>query len=156
MFLRTLRRRNPDFLRAAMALHASGAVPANSYVLDLDAVTANAAVMSEAAAPLGLTVYAMTKQVGRNPHFCRAVKDGGIPAAVAVDMPCARAVGSGGLRVGHLGHLVQVAEHEADEAAAPAAGLLDCVQRDQGDSGGSGSQPGGPGAGPPPPDTRGR
>ena len=117
MFLRTLRRRNPDFLRAAMALHASGAVPANSYVLDLDAVTANAAVMSEAAAPLGLTVYAMTKQVGRNPHFCRAVKDGGIPAAVAVDMPCARAVGNGGLRVGHLGHLVQVAEHEADEAA---------------------------------------
>jgi predicted amino acid racemase len=117
MFLSTLRRRNPEFLRAAMALHASGSVPANSYVLDLDTVTANAKVMSDAAVPLGLTVFAMTKQVGRNPHFCRAVKDGGIDAAVAVDMPCARAVGSGGLRVGHLGHLVQVAAHEADEAA---------------------------------------
>jgi predicted amino acid racemase len=117
MFLSTLRRRNPEFLRAVMALHASGSVPANSYVLDLDAVTANAMVMSEAAARLGLTVYAMTKQVGRNPHFCRAVKAGGIEAAVAVDMPCARAVVAGGLRVGHLGHLVQVAEHDADEAA---------------------------------------
>jgi predicted amino acid racemase len=118
MFLSTLRRRNPDFLRAAMALHAAGAVPANSYVLDLDAVTANAEVMTDAAARLGLTVFAMTKQVGRNPHFCLAVKAGGIDAAVAVDMPCARAVGRGGLRVGHLGHLVQVAEHEADEAAS--------------------------------------
>ncbi len=117
MFLSTLRRRNPDFLRAAAALHASGTVPANSYVLDLDAVTANAQVMADAAAPLGLTVYAMTKQVGRNPHFCRAVKAGGIEAAVTVDMPDARAVVSGGLRVGHLGHLVQIAEHEADEAA---------------------------------------
>jgi predicted amino acid racemase len=118
MFLSALRRRNPQFLRAAMALHASGAVPANSYVLDLDAVTSNARVMSDAAAALGLTVFAMTKQVGRNPNFCRAVKAGGIDAAVAVDMPCARAVGSGGLRVGHLGHLVQIAEHEAVEAAS--------------------------------------
>jgi predicted amino acid racemase len=118
MFLSTLRRRNPDFLRAAMALHAGGSVPANSYVLDLDAVTSNAHVMSEAAAPLALTVFAMTKQAGRNPHFCRAVKAGGIDAAVAVDMPCARAVTDAGLRLGHLGHLVQVAEHEADEAAS--------------------------------------
>jgi predicted amino acid racemase len=118
MFLSTLRRRNPDFLDAAMALHASGAVPANSYVLDLDTVTANAKVMADAAAPLGLTVFAMTKQVGRNPRFCSAVRAGGIDAAVAVDMPCARAVRAGGLRLGHLGHLVQIAEHEADEAAS--------------------------------------
>src|ERR1700690_1574290 len=117
MFLSSLRRRNPAFLRAAMALHANGSVPANSYVLDLDAVTANARTMAEAAAGLGLTVFAMTKQVGRNPHFCRAVKAGGIEAAVAVDMQCARAVTSAGLRLGHLGHLVQVPEHEADEAA---------------------------------------
>jgi predicted amino acid racemase len=118
MFLSSLRRRNPAFLRAAMALHADGSVPANSYVLDLDTVTANARTMSEAAAGLGLTVFAMTKQVGRNPHFCRAVQAGGIQAAVAVDMPCARAVTSAGLRLGHLGHLVQVPAREADEAAA--------------------------------------
>ncbi len=118
MFLSTLQRRNPAFLRAAMALHADGSVPANSYVLDLDTVTENARLMSEAAAGLGLTVLAMTKQVGRNPHFCRAVRAGGITAGVAVDMPCARALAAGGLRLGHLGHLVQVPGHEADEAAA--------------------------------------
>jgi predicted amino acid racemase len=118
MFLAPLRRRNPDFLRAAVALHASGSVPANSYVLDLDAVTANARVMSEAASGLGLTVFAMTKQVGRNPHFCQAVRAGGIESAVAVDMACARATRAAGLRLGHLGHLVQVPGHEADEAAA--------------------------------------
>jgi predicted amino acid racemase len=118
MFLDPLRRRNPDFLRAAVALHADGSVPASSYVLDLDAVTANARVMSEAASGLGLTVFAMTKQVGRNPHFCQAVRAGGIESAVAVDMACARATRAGGLRLGHLGHLVQVPAHEAGEAAA--------------------------------------
>jgi predicted amino acid racemase len=118
MFLDPLRRRNPDFLRAAVALHAEGSVPASSYVLDLDAVTANARVMSEAASALDLTVFAMTKQVGRNPHFCQAVRAGGIESAVAVDMACARATRAGGLRLGHLGHLVQVPGHEADEAAA--------------------------------------
>jgi predicted amino acid racemase len=118
MFLDPLRRRNPEFLRAAAALHAAGAVPANSYVLDLDAITANARVMHDAAAPLGLTVFAMTKQVGRNPEFCAAVRAGGIDSAVAVDMACARAVTAAGLRLGHVGHLVQVPGHEADEAAA--------------------------------------
>ena len=62
MFLSTLQRRNPAFLRAAMALHADGSVPANSYVLDLDTVTENARLMSEAAAGLGLTVLAMTSR----------------------------------------------------------------------------------------------
>ncbi len=118
MFLSTLRRRNPEFLRAAMTLHADGLVPANSYVLDLDAVTANARVMSQAAAALGLTVFAMTKQVGRNPHFCQAVRAGGIEAAVAVDMTGARAIRGSALRLGHLGHLVQVPVHEAEEAAS--------------------------------------
>jgi predicted amino acid racemase len=117
MFLDPLRRRNPDFLRAAAALHSGGSVPANSYVLDLDAVTANARVMHDAAASLGLTVFAMTKQVGRNPHFGQAVRAGGIESAVAVDMTCARAIRDGGLRLGHLGHLVQVPEREAAEAA---------------------------------------
>jgi hypothetical protein len=31
----------------------------------------------------------MTKQMGRNPAFCRALREGGIEASVAVDMECA-------------------------------------------------------------------
>jgi predicted amino acid racemase len=118
MFLDVLRRRNPDFITAAMALHQAGRIPANAYVLDLDAVTANARVLKTEADRHGLTIYAMTKQVGRSSSFCRAVMAGGIEKSVAVDMACARATHNAGMRVGHLGHLSQIARHEADAAAA--------------------------------------
>ena len=42
MFLEALRRRNPGLIEQAIALHQAGAIPANSYVIDLDAVTGNA------------------------------------------------------------------------------------------------------------------
>lgn len=117
MFLDILRRRNPRFVEAAMALHQSGQIPANSYVLDLDAVEANARVLRTEAERNGLKIFAMTKQVGRASSFCHAVKRGGIDRAVAVDMACARATHRAGLSVGHLGHLSQVARAEADAAA---------------------------------------
>ncbi len=118
MFLDVLRRRNPSFIEAAMALHQSGSIPANSYVLDLDAVEANARVLKTEAGRLGLKIFAMTKQVGRASSFSRAVMAGGIDRSVAVDMACARATHNAGLRVGHLGHLAQVPRHEARSAAA--------------------------------------
>jgi predicted amino acid racemase len=118
MFLDVLRRRNPDFILAAQRLHREGAIPANSYVVDLDAVEANARIIRAEANRLGLRVFAMTKQVGRNSGFARAVMRGGIDRAVAVDMACALACGRAGLRTGHLGHLVQVPRAEAAHAAA--------------------------------------
>lgn len=118
MFLDVLRRRNPKFLEAAIALHRRGKIPANAYVLDLDAVEANARVLKTEADRLGLKIFAMTKQAGRASSFCAAVQRGGIDRSVAVDMACARATHRAGLRVGHLGHLQQVARHEAKAAAA--------------------------------------
>jgi predicted amino acid racemase len=118
MFLDVLRRRNPKFLEAAIALHRQGQIPANAYVLDLDAVEANVRVLKTEADRLGLKIFAMTKQVGRASSFCAAVQRGGIDRSVAVDMACARATHRAGLRVGHLGHLQQVARHEAKAAAA--------------------------------------
>ena len=118
VFLDLLRRRNPAFLDAVIALHQQGAIPANAYALDLDAVQANARALRDAADRHGLTALAMTKQVGRAPGFLDAVRAGGIDAAVAVDMACARRVHAGGLRVGHVGHLVQVPSAEAGAAAA--------------------------------------
>lgn len=116
MFLEGLRRRNPALIEQAIALHQAGTIPANSYVIDLDAVTRNAALIRAAADRVGLKVFAMTKQMGRNGDFCRAVAAGGIDKAVAVDMECARACFRAGLGIGHLGHLVQVPRHEADAA----------------------------------------
>jgi len=117
MFLEPLIRRNPELLRAAVSLHQGGIVPANSYVLDLDRIEANARALSEAGEQLGLRVFAMTKQIGRNPAAIGAIRSGGLGACVAVDMDCARAVHAAGSTVGHLGHLVQVPRGEAREAA---------------------------------------
>jgi predicted amino acid racemase len=118
MFLDLLRRRNPALVDAVVQLHQQGELPADTFAIDLDAVRANAAAFAAEAGRLGLTTFAMTKQMGRNPDFCRALIDGGIRASVAVDMADARATVRAGMRLGHLGHLVQVPRAEAAAAAA--------------------------------------
>ena len=118
MFLDVLIRRNPRFIEAAMALHQSGAIPPNSYVLDLDTIESNARVFSNKATSLGLKTFAMTKQVGRHSGFCQAIMKGGVDRSVAVDMDCAIACHRAGLKTGHLGHLVQVPGGDAEFAAA--------------------------------------
>jgi predicted amino acid racemase len=59
----------------------------------------------------------MTKQMGRNESFCRAVMRGGIARSVAVDLECALAMKRAGMELGHIGHLVQIPRWEADSAA---------------------------------------
>jgi predicted amino acid racemase len=118
MFLDLIRRRNPALIEQAIALHQQGKLPANAYVIDLDAVEANARHIQGVAAKHALKVYAMTKQMGRNGSYCQAIVRGGIAKAVAVDMECARATHRAGMKLGHLGHLVQVPRFEADAAAS--------------------------------------
>lgn len=118
MFLEPLRKRNPAFLNAVIALHQATELPANAYVLDLDAVRANAAALRAEADRHGLEVFAMTKQVGRAPGLVRALLDAGIDAGVAVDMTDARALARVGMAVGHVGHLVQIPGAETASAAA--------------------------------------
>lgn len=117
MFLDLLVRRNRRFVEAVVALHREGRLPANAYVLDLDTMRANLRVILDEAARLGLTVYPMTKQIGRNPAAIRALSDEGAPGFVAVDMADARAIRAADAVVGHLGHLVQVPRAEAAAAA---------------------------------------
>jgi predicted amino acid racemase len=117
MFLDTLKRRNPALLESAVALHQAGEIPANTFVLDLDTIEANAATIATEAGRLGLTVFAMTKQIGRNPDVSRGLVRAGIRASVNVDMACARATAAAGMQIGHVGHLVQVPRAEARAAA---------------------------------------
>ena len=116
MFLQSLRSKNPAFVEAAVALHQAGAIPVNSYAVDLDAVAANTARLMSEARALGLTVYAMTKQLGRAPGVLTAITDAGVDGYVAVDMACARPIAKNGHNLGHIGHLVQVAAAETSEA----------------------------------------
>jgi len=118
VFLDVLTRRNPRLIDAAITLHQQGRLPANTYAFDLDMVRDNAATIATTAAELNLTVFAMTKQVGRNPDLCRSLIDGGIPASVNVDLECARATARAGMQIGHIGHLVQIPRAEADAAQA--------------------------------------
>ena len=117
MFLQPLLRRNPRFVEAAVELHQAGRIPANSCVLDLDAIETNTAGLCRQARRLELTVYAMTKQLGRAPAALAAMTAGGVDGYVAVDMACARPIARRGHNLGHLGHLVQVPRAEAAEAA---------------------------------------
>lgn len=118
MFLDVLRRRNPRLIEQSIALHQAGRIPANSYVIDLDAVEANARLLRGESDRLGLKIFGMTKQMGRNRSFCAALRRGGIDRAVAVDMADARACRLGGLEIGHIGHLVQIPRAEANAAAS--------------------------------------
>jgi predicted amino acid racemase len=87
-------------------------------VIDTDIVEHNARVIATEARRLGLAIFGMTKQMGRNADFCAALIRGGIPATVAVDMECARACLRAGMSLGHIGHLVQVPDAETAAAAA--------------------------------------
>lgn len=118
MFLDLIRRRNPTLIEQSIALHQAGKLPSNTYVVDLDAMEGNSRHIYGVARKLGLKVYAMTKQIGRNGSACKAIARGGITKAVAVDMECARATHRVGLGLGHIGHLVQVPRFEADAAAS--------------------------------------
>jgi len=118
MFLDVLRRRNPQLIEQAIVLHQAGRIPANSYVIDLDAVESNSRTIKAAADRLRLKVFAMTKQMSRSPSFCAAVARGGIAKAVVVDMEDARACHRAGLAIGHIGHLVQIPKAETAAAAS--------------------------------------
>lgn len=118
MFLDVLMRRNPAFLKAVVALHREGRLPANCYVLDADTMRENARILAAAAARDKMKIFGMTKQIGRCPSAVKAVVDGGIRRFVAVDMDDARALYRHGFQLGHLGHLVQIPRFEADAAVA--------------------------------------
>jgi predicted amino acid racemase len=106
LFLAALTARNPALIDAAVELHQAGAIPPGTFVVDADAVERNAAQLAAAARSVGVRLYFMTKQIGRNPVICRRVL-AHIPAAVAVDMDDADALASAAVPLGHVGHLVQ-------------------------------------------------
>lgn len=108
MFLEVTRRRNPGLLDAALRLHSEGAIPPNTYVLDLDAIVANTRALANVAAQVGIQLYFMTKQFNRNPQVIKAIAGAGIERGVAVDIDDARAIRQAGVALGHVGHLVQI------------------------------------------------
>lgn len=108
MFLDAVMRRNPRLIDAALRLHAERRLPPNTYVLDLDAIRANARTLADAAEQVGMQLYFMSKQINRNPQVIAAVAEAGLARGVAVDVDDARAFRAAGVALGHVGHLVQI------------------------------------------------
>lgn len=117
MFLDTLLTRNSELVEAAAELHRSGEIPPDTYVMDLDAVESNAALLAAEARRLGLTLWFVVKQMGRNPELIEAVARH-IPASAAIDAHEARVLHAAGARPGNLGHLVQIPRRELPEMLA--------------------------------------
>ncbi|MEU5973782.1 alanine racemase [Streptomyces sp. NPDC047315] len=118
MFLDTVIARNPELVDVAATLHEQGAIPPDTYVVDRDAVAANAALLAAEADRLGLTLWFVVKQLGRNPELIRAVADH-IPAYAAIDAGEARTLhATGAARPGNLGHLVQIPRRALPELLA--------------------------------------
>jgi predicted amino acid racemase len=118
MFLDVTIRRNPQLIQAAIALHQAGDIPANTYLIDFDALFGNARVVTEAAERRGLRLYGMTKQHGRNPLLARAMVEAGVRKAVTVDFDEARLLRAYGTPIGHLGHLTQIPDGDIPAAVA--------------------------------------
>ncbi|MFH8587006.1 alanine racemase [Streptomyces celluloflavus] len=117
MFLDSLLTRNPELADAAADLHRRGEIPPDTYVMDLDAIESNARLLAAEADRLGLTLWFVVKQVGRNPELIKAIARH-IPRYAAIDAPEARTLHAAGARAGNLGHLVQIPHRDLPEMLA--------------------------------------
>lgn len=109
---------NPKLIDAAVELHQLGALPANSFLFDLDMVANNARMQAAEAKRLGLTTYLMTKQIARNPLVTRVALAHGLDKTVAVDVQCARMLTRYGIPIGHIGQINQIPKHQIDWVVA--------------------------------------
>jgi predicted amino acid racemase len=110
LFLETTLKRNPALIEAAFQMQRQGQIPPNCYVVDLEAVTYNARLLSQAASQHGLELYFTTKQVGFNPLVARCAHQAGLIRALAIDPWEAWILAQNQIPIGHIGHLVQPPE----------------------------------------------
>ncbi|WP_314060649.1 alanine racemase [uncultured Vagococcus sp.] len=108
MFLDVTKRRNPQLIKVATQLHQAGEILPDTYVLDLDTIVENAKILKKNADKVGIELFYMTKQLGRNPLVAEKIRAAGIDAAVVVDYKEALVMMEHGLPIGNVGHLVQV------------------------------------------------
>ncbi len=126
MFIEATRRRNPDLIRTAAALHQAGEIPSNTFVVDIDAMIQNAANLRLTADQHGVGLYQMTKQHGRNPVAARAVARAGVDKTVCVDIDETRTLAAFGVKLGHVGHIQQVPDAALSDAVSLEPEVVTC------------------------------
>jgi predicted amino acid racemase len=118
MFLEATLKRNPRLIQTAFAFHRAGMIPPNTYLLDYDAVQANARLLYDAAQAANMSLYFITKQIGHNPPILDAIQRGGLLKGTAVDVVEAYTMASNGVTLGNVGHLTQIPTHDIEPILA--------------------------------------
>ena len=108
MFLEKVQENNKPLVEYAFELQQKGLILPDTYVLDYDAIMENGKYMKDAAAPLGIKLYFMLKQIGRNPEIAKGLMEVGFDGVVAVDFKETLVMMKNGVKLGNIGHLVQV------------------------------------------------
>lgn len=115
MFTGALKAQNPALIEAACELWRQGAILPDTWVIDVDRVMENGRLLLETAARHGITLYLMTKQLGRNPWLAQKLIELGFHGTVAVDFKEARTLRKADVPVSHVGHLVQIPKSQITE-----------------------------------------
>ncbi|MEE7532162.1 YhfX family PLP-dependent enzyme [Klebsiella huaxiensis] len=108
MFIKALQRQNPALIAAALRFWQQGRIAPDSWVIDVDQVLENGKLLLKTAQQYGISLYLMTKQIGRNPWLAEKLLALGYQGIVVVDYKESRVMRRAGLPVSHQGHLVQI------------------------------------------------
>jgi predicted amino acid racemase len=108
MFLEKTQKENRNLIHCACTLHQKGLISPDTYILDYDMIRRNAAAMAAEAKRLGVKLYFMTKQIGRNPMIAKMLLSLGFDGAVVVDYREAEIMIRNDIPIGNVGHIVQI------------------------------------------------
>ncbi|MCQ7058226.1 YhfX family PLP-dependent enzyme [Citrobacter sp. Cm038] len=124
MFIHALKRQNPALITAAVSLWQKGKIAPDSWVIDVDQVMENGKRLLDVARQHGMSLYLMTKQIGRNPWLADKLLQLGYEGIVVVDYKEGRVMRRAGLPVAHQGHLVQIPSRQVSEAVAQGTDVI--------------------------------
>lgn len=124
MFIKALKRQNPALIAAAIDLRQAGKIAPDSWVIDVDQVLENGKRLVEVARQQGISLYLMTKQIGRNPWLAEKLLPLGYEGVVVVDYKESRVMRRAGLPVAHQGHLVQIPACQVEDAVAQGTDII--------------------------------
>lgn len=111
MFLEMVKKRNPELIDYSVFLHQKGFILPDTYVLDLDRIKENASKLISKADEMGIELFFMLKQIGRNPLVAKELIKSGMKSPVVVDFKEAKVMMDNNIPLGNVGHLVQIPDH---------------------------------------------
>lgn len=118
MFLTKTINRNSLLIKEAFALHQSGTILPDTYLVDMDTLISNAERMLSESKKYDIRLYFMLKQLGRNPYIAKKLIELGYQGVVCVDFKEALLMMEAGIPIGNVGHLVQIPDALMDQFVA--------------------------------------